>query len=96
MKKQSVAGSQEVLSEEELNERECSQPQIGDDSGVVKFQRSESAQALVNTLTENELKTQTFGQTETEAEGGKKNPETPESKATRNPQELTAEKSVQE
>ena len=37
-----------------------------------------------------------FGQTETEAEGGKKNPETPESKATRNPQELTAEKSVQE
>ena len=43
MKKQSAAVSQEVLSEEELNERESSKPQIGDDSGVVKFQRSESA-----------------------------------------------------
>ena len=46
MKKVSIAGSQDVLSEEELDERESNGQKIGEDSGVVKFQRSESATAL--------------------------------------------------
>ena len=42
MKKISIAGSQDVLSEEEIDERETNSHKVGEDSGVVKFQRSES------------------------------------------------------
>ena len=89
MKKISITGSQDVLSEEEIDDRETNSHKVGEDSGVVKFQRSESATALG---AEHGL---VKPAAETEVEGGNKNLETPESKATRNPQELTAEKSKQ-
>ena len=79
MKKQSIVGNQEVLSEEGINERETSQPREEDDSGVVKFQRSESANAMTGEINVERL------QEEAEVEGGNKNLETPEQRATRNP-----------
>ena len=90
MKKQSLVGNQDVLSEEGINERETSEPREEDDSGVVKFQRSESANAMTGEINMEKLNA------ETEVEGGNKNLETPEPRETRNPQELTAEKSAQE
>ena len=90
MKKQNLVGNQDVLSEEGINERETSEPREEDDSGVVKFQRSESANAMTGEINMEKLNA------ETEVEGGNKNLETPEPRETRNPQELTAEKSAQE